>query len=95
MGEAISRDLVSKGWLVAMCDINAKESLQKEFGDKASFHKTNVADYDSQAQAFQEVWNKYGRIDALCANAGIVDKECVLLNAPGQVSDNLIAPSTS
>jgi NAD(P)-dependent dehydrogenase (short-subunit alcohol dehydrogenase family) len=28
----------------------------------------------SQAEAFQQVWNKYGRIDALCANAGIVDK---------------------
>lgn len=28
----------------------------------------------SQAEMFQKVWNKYGRIDALCANAGIVDR---------------------
>jgi len=28
----------------------------------------------SQAEAFQQVWDNYGRIDVLCANAGIVDK---------------------
>lgn len=26
---------------------------------------------------FQQVWDLYGRIDALCANAGIVDRRCV------------------
>ena len=28
----------------------------------------------SQAEVFQQVWDKHGKIDALCANAGIVDK---------------------
>jgi len=79
MGEALSRHLISKGWLVAMSDIQPKEELVKEFGDKAAYFKTNVADYDSQAQTFQAVWDKWGRIDALCANAGIVDKSSIYI----------------
>lgn len=74
MGEALSESLVKKGWQVAMADIQQNAQLVSKLGDSASFHHCDVADYDSQANAFQEVWNKYGRLDALCANAGIVDK---------------------
>jgi len=79
MGEALSKHLVSKGWLVAMADIQPNAELAKELGDKAAFFKTNVADYTSQAQTFQAVWDKWGRIDALCANAGIVDKSSIYI----------------
>jgi NADP-dependent 3-hydroxy acid dehydrogenase YdfG len=75
MGEALSRHLVEKGWNVAMADIQQNEALAKELGQNAFFIKTNVADYDSQAKTFQAVWDKWGRIDALCANAGIVDRK--------------------
>lgn len=74
MGEALAEDLVNRGWQVAMADIQLNAELTSKLGDNASFHRCDVADYDSQARAFQEVWNKYGRIDALCANAGITDK---------------------
>lgn len=74
MGEALSRHLVSKGWKVAMADIQTNEKLSKELGDNAAFFETNVADYDSQAKTFQAVWDKWRRIDALCANAGISDR---------------------
>lgn len=74
MGEALSLDLAGKGWQVAMWDIQPNKELAAKLGDSASFHKCDVADYDSQAKCFQEVWDKYGRVDALCANAGIVDK---------------------
>lgn len=29
---------------------------------------------NSQAKMYQQIWDKHGRLDALCANAGIVDK---------------------
>jgi NAD(P)-dependent dehydrogenase (short-subunit alcohol dehydrogenase family) len=75
MGEAISRHLVQTGWKVAMADINANPTLLAELGsENATFFKCNVADYDSQAAMFQGTWDKFGRIDALCANAGIVDR---------------------
>lgn len=79
MGEALSEDLVSKGWQVAMADIQPNKELSAKLGDNASFHKCDVADYDSQATCFQEVWDRYGRIDALCANAGIVDKSSIYI----------------
>ncbi|KAH7162192.1 15-hydroxyprostaglandin dehydrogenase [Dactylonectria estremocensis] len=79
MGEALSEDLAKRGWKVAMADIRPNAELASKLGDSASFHTCDVADYDSQARCFQEVWDKYGRIDALCANAGIVDKSSIYI----------------
>ncbi|KAF2030286.1 15-hydroxyprostaglandin dehydrogenase [Setomelanomma holmii] len=79
MGKGIARKLVETGWKVAVADINENKDFAKELGDAASYHKCNVADYDSQAEVFQQVWDKYGRIDALCANAGIVDKSSIFI----------------
>ncbi|CAG9956048.1 unnamed protein product [Clonostachys rosea f. rosea IK726] len=71
MGEALAEDLASQGWQVAMADIKENDQLSSRLGENASYHYCNVADYDSQAQCFQSAWDKYGRLDALCANAGI------------------------
>lgn len=79
MGVALSKHFVEQGWNVAMADIQPNEALSKELGDKAAFFKTNVASYSSQAETFQAVWAKWGRIDSLCANAGIVDKSSIYL----------------
>jgi NAD(P)-dependent dehydrogenase (short-subunit alcohol dehydrogenase family) len=79
MGEALSRHLVQNGWKVAMADVQTNDALTKELGSNATFFLCNVADYDSQAAMFQGTWDKFGRIDALCANAGIVDRRFVEL----------------
>jgi len=79
MGEALSKHLVKTGWNVAMADVNRNETLEQELGEQAVFFKTNVADYDSQAKMFDGVWKTWGRIDALCANAGIVDRSSLFL----------------
>lgn len=90
MGIGLVEKLVAQGWNVAIADINENKKFADTLGNASSFHKCNVADYDryvysfrtrdhiddlhSQAEMFQQVWDRYGRIDALCANAGIVDK---------------------
>lgn len=74
MGEALSRELVRRGWQVAMADIEHNEALSTELGDRTSFHTCHAADYDSQAVASQGVRGRYGRLDATCANADIVGK---------------------
>ena len=74
MGEALSRELVKLGWIVAMFDIKENKFLAEELGSRARFYHCNVADYDSQAKAFDQVFEDFGRINALCANAGIVDR---------------------
>lgn len=39
----------------------------------------DVSDYDSQAEAFKTTFDHWGRIDALCANAGIVDESSIYI----------------
>ncbi|OCK76897.1 hypothetical protein K432DRAFT_436813 [Lepidopterella palustris CBS 459.81] len=45
------------------------ETLAKELGDGAKF----------LSEMFQKVWEKWGRINALCANVGIVDRNSIYI----------------
>jgi len=86
MGEALATHLVSKDWFVACVDLQRGpgEALAKSLGPNAHFWEANVANYDSQARVFQEVFDKWGRLDALLANAGIVDRSSIyILNHRG------------
>ena len=74
MGQAISKELVNLGWTVAMFDIKENKAHSDELGSKAKYYYCNVADYDSHAKAFDQVFKDYGKVDALCANAGIVER---------------------
>ena len=97
MGEALFRDRVVKGWIVAGLDVQEKvgEALAKELGPNASFYKCNIADYDDQARVLQSVFNTHGRIDALLANAGIVDRSSVYLLKHRESSTIPPKPDTS
>jgi NAD(P)-dependent dehydrogenase (short-subunit alcohol dehydrogenase family) len=77
MGMGIVERLVAKGWKVAIADVKANAAFAEQLGAASKFFACDVADYDSQAGMFQKVWDTYGRIDALCANAGIVDRRQV------------------
>lgn len=79
MGEALSRELVAQGWIVAMADIQRNQQLCDDLSNRAQFYHTDVADYYSQASTFSQVFDQYGRIDALCANAGIVDRSSIYI----------------
>ena len=83
IGEELSRGLVAKGWKVAGLDLAvqsaAAEELSKELGDAFIFISCDVSNYDELAKAFSKTFEKWGRIDALCSNAGFVDKSSVYL----------------
>ena len=62
-------------------DINAATgeqtltTLRKEIPSASfSFHQCDVSSWESQAAAFEEVYNQQGRIDHVFANAGITEK---------------------
>lgn len=76
MGTELARDMIKQGWNVGCLDINeaAGRPLAEELGEDAIFVKCDVASYDEQARAFTEIWNKWGRLDALLLNAGIADR---------------------
>lgn len=46
IGMALVRDLVSRGWKVAIADVQENEALMEELGEKAAYHHCDVADYD-------------------------------------------------
>lgn len=81
MGESLATHFVSKNWLVAVADLQRGpgEALAQTLGANAIFFETDVASYESQAKTFDAVFRKWGRIDALLANAGIVDKSSIYI----------------
>lgn len=76
MGFEVAKALSDRGgWQVHLLDMNEErgEQAAKQIG--ASFHKTNVLEYDSLAAVFQNVFDASGqRLDFVYANAGIVER---------------------
>lgn len=81
MGKALATHFAAQGWRLALWDVNAKvgEELAKELGPNTFFVQCDVSSYESQAKAYLAVWNKWGRIDALLANAGIVERSSLFI----------------
>ncbi|TPX16546.1 uncharacterized protein E0L32_003840 [Thyridium curvatum] len=81
MGTALSKHFIGKGWNVALLDVNDKvgKDLASSLGPNAAYFHANVASYASQAAAFTAVWERWGRLDALLANAGIVDQSSLYI----------------
>ncbi|KAJ5470744.1 hypothetical protein N7530_008101 [Penicillium desertorum] len=76
IGIDLAKDLCSKGWRVACVGRRqeAGEALLKDLPqDRAYFFAADVSNYEQYASVFSKVHHLWGRIDALCANAGIVD----------------------
>ncbi|CAK7215677.1 hypothetical protein SBRCBS47491_002565 [Sporothrix bragantina] len=81
MGMALAKHFASQGWRLALWDVNAKvgEELAKELGPNTIFVQCDVSNYNSQAAAYLATWKKFGRIDALLANAGIVERSSIFI----------------
>ncbi|KAF2159432.1 hypothetical protein M409DRAFT_30050 [Zasmidium cellare ATCC 36951] len=84
MGIDLARHLHSKNYRVALVGRN------KEAGNRiattittpevqARFFQADVSSYQYQAEMFKAVWDTWGRIDLLCANAGIIDQSSLYL----------------
>ncbi|TLD28386.1 hypothetical protein PspLS_04091 [Pyricularia sp. CBS 133598] len=80
IGLHLAEHLLSKGWRVA---ISARQAQRGEeaaraldpTGNNVLFVKCDVTSYEQQAAAFLAVWQRWGRLDAFVANAGVTDSE--------------------
>ncbi|OJJ56267.1 hypothetical protein ASPSYDRAFT_48547 [Aspergillus sydowii CBS 593.65] len=82
IGVDIARDLATRGWKVACVGRrrDAGEALLKTLpGDNARFFPADISNYEEYANVFREVHKLWGHIDALCANAGIVDTSSIYI----------------
>ena len=75
MGLAICEALAAKGdWIVNMLDMNAERGHEAAKKIGATFHETNVTDYESLSSVFRDVFKAHRRLDFVHANAGIIEK---------------------
>lgn len=74
MGEAHARAFVAEGAKVILTDINAVdgEALAYSLGDDALFIRHDVASADDWAAVVQQGEAKFGTVDVLVNNAGII-----------------------
>jgi 3-oxoacyl-[acyl-carrier protein] reductase len=74
IGRATAERFAQEGATVVVCDLNeaALQDLMPALGPDASCHKVNVADRQAVQAWVDEVVARYGRIDVLVNNAGIV-----------------------
>ncbi|KAF4838890.1 15-hydroxyprostaglandin dehydrogenase [Colletotrichum tropicale] len=81
IGKALATDLIAKGWRVACCDLQkeAGTAVASELSDNAVFYQLDVCDYDAQAKVFSQVWHRWGRLDAMLANAGHSDRGSIYI----------------
>lgn len=74
IGKATALRFAEEGAKVVICDVNETTGREtvRELGPDASFYKVNVAKRDEVQQWVEEVAAKYGRIDVMVSNAGIL-----------------------
>ena len=74
IGKATAVKFAAEGAKVVICDVNeeAGKTLAEELGNYASFWKVNVVNRQEVQAWIDAVAAKYGRIDVLINNAGIV-----------------------
>lgn len=81
IGLAMVEHFASQGHNVAVFDVNlevgnqvASSVAERYTKAKIQFKKCDVSSWANQAQAFKDVFNEFGRIDIVMANAGISEQ---------------------
>ncbi len=74
IGKATALRFAEEGAKVVICDVNEEvgQATVKELGEGTAFYKVNVADRQDVQKWIDEVVAKYGRIDVIVNNAGIL-----------------------
>lgn len=74
IGRATAERFAEEGAQVVICDLNAElgQEVAKNLGQQASFYNVNVADRQAVQSWVDDVVDKYGRIDVLVNNAGVL-----------------------
>ncbi|KAI8957250.1 3-beta-hydroxysteroid dehydrogenase [Daldinia sp. FL1419] len=76
LGLALAKSLSRKRWRVHAfdLDVNDEPILESRLSSNLTFHKVDVASWDSLSSAFHTVFEAEGRLDFVFANAGVMEK---------------------
>lgn len=74
IGKATAKRFIEEGATVVICDVNqeAGQATVQELGPKVIFYCVDVADRQAVQEWVDDVVAKYGRVDVLINNAGIL-----------------------
>jgi short-subunit dehydrogenase len=74
IGAATAELAVSRGYRVAVCDLDesAGASLCRRLGENAHAIALDVRDIESWERALDEAWQRFGCVDVLVNNAGVI-----------------------
>ncbi|KAI9811901.1 MAG: hypothetical protein M1827_005252 [Pycnora praestabilis] len=78
IGLSLTKHLLSRGWRVAMADVNERRgnAIAAELGPDVIFQRTDVSSWEQQAALFQRAFQwAEERLDFLAANAGVDDSQ--------------------
>jgi 3-oxoacyl-[acyl-carrier protein] reductase len=74
IGKATAQRFIEEGAKVVICDVNAKAgaAAAEGLGEDAEFHQVDVMDRQAVQAWVDDVVERYGRVDVLVNNAGIL-----------------------
>lgn len=92
IGAETARLLHARGAEIAVVDIDAAaaESVAKTLGDRAFPVTADVADRREMAAAVEQVVNRFGQLDVVVANAGVVPAPATLRSMDGSAFDRVL-----
>jgi len=87
IGRATAERFAEEGATVVICDVaeEAGQATVKTLGPAAAFYKVNVTDRQAVQAWVDDVAHKYGRVDVLVNNAGILRDGQLVKMQDGQV----------
>lgn len=87
IGKSTAQRFIEEGARVVLCDVNAEAGAATvgELGESAEFYKVNVTNRQAVQEWVDTVVEKYGRVDVLVNNAGIVRDDLLVKVKDGEL----------
>lgn len=91
IGRAISERMIAENYITILVDVDVEngKQLAKILGSNAHFYSCNISDEHAVATLFNIIVEKFGTVDALVNNAGII-KDHVIWKMPTEDFDAVI-----